>query len=139
MGLSPFNNSEDLALQDTELPKFEFVSNLIRHTYLKAPEDSIIYIRKRSGMKFGDEQVSQSSNHFDYERRNILGEQRIHKKRIMTGREYDDLLLNQQDKQRRTLKILRTSFMYDKQYFQLETVTNISGAPSFLLVESHVD
>jgi len=26
--------------------------------------------------------------------------------------------------------------MYERQYFQLETFTNIKGAPSFLLVES---
>lgn len=42
----------------------------------------------------------------------------------------------QQDHYTNQLKIYRTSFMYEKHYFQLETFTNIMGSPSFLLVET---
>lgn len=112
------------------------MTNLIRHTYLHSPEDSIIYVRKRSGLKVNDEAVSKRSHHFDYHRRHYVGSQQIEKKRIMSGREYEDLLLNEFDEKRRQLKILRTSFMFDNQYFQLETFTNIKGAPTFLHTES---
>lgn len=32
---------------------------------------------------------------------------------------------------------MRTSFIYEKHYFRLETLTNIAGFPTFLRVESH--
>ena len=58
------------------------------------------------------------------------------KKRIITGREYEDLLMSLTDKSRKNLDILRTSFGFGRQYFHVETFTNITGVPSFLLVES---
>ena len=42
------------------------------------------------------------------------GNQRIQKMRILTAREYEDFILNQSDMERNDLKILRTSFMYDR-------------------------
>ena len=111
-------NSQDISpFNGKGLDQFEYVSNLIRHTYLMAPKDNIIYIRKRSGMISSKEPDGSWSSHFDYERRIMSGEQRIHKKRIMTGREYEGLIRTQRDMSKRTLKILRTSFMYAKQYF----------------------
>ena len=68
-------------------------------------------------MMSSEDHVSNLSTHFDYERRIFTGKQRIHKKRIMTGREYENLFNNQKDPNKKTLKILRTSFMYEKQYF----------------------
>uniref|UniRef100_A0A7S3CU52 NadR/Ttd14 AAA domain-containing protein n=1 Tax=Strombidium rassoulzadegani TaxID=1082188 RepID=A0A7S3CU52_9SPIT len=133
----PFNSTQDNQQRNAEEPaQFNFVTNIIRHTYLKAPEDSIIFVRKRSGVKINNEPFSRRSHHFDYERRYMIDNQKIEKKRIMSGREYEDLLLNEFDEKRRQLKILRTSFMFENQYFQLETFTNIIGAPTFLLVES---
>ena len=75
---------------------------------------------------------------FDYVRIIDDGNQRIVKMRILAAREYEDLLLDQQDQKRRDLKLLRTSFMCDMQYFQLATFTNIEGCPTFLNMESTV-
>lgn len=35
------------------------------------------------------------------------------------------------------MNILRTSFIYQKNYFRLETLTNVKGCPTFLHAESH--
>jgi hypothetical protein len=35
----------------------------------------------------------------------------------MTGREYDDFIQNQKDENTKTVKIFRTSFMYENHYF----------------------
>lgn len=35
----------------------------------------------------------------------------------MTGREYDDFIKNQKDENLNTVKIFRTSFMYENRYF----------------------
>jgi hypothetical protein len=136
--IEPYNSEQDARVEGKP-NKFNFVTNTIRHTYLKAPEGSLIYVRKRSGLKFNNEPVSSRSNHFEYVRKYLTGSQQIEKKRIMGGREYEDLLLNEFDEKRRQLKILRTSFPFENQYFQLETFTNIRGAPTFLLVESDSD
>ena len=50
----------------------------------------------------------------------------------------DDLVLEDNlDKNRSSVNILRTSFIYEKQYFQMETCTNIPGGPTFLRLENH--
>ena len=54
---------------------------------------------------------------FDYERRYELGTQRIYQQRILSGREYQDLLDTQNDLETLKLRMLRTSFLYESQYF----------------------
>ena len=46
---------------------------------------------------------------------------------MISGREYEELLLHQRNEKVKKLEILRTSFMYEKHYFQLETFMNIEG------------
>lgn len=56
----------------------------------------------------------------------------------MSGREYTDLVMDDNiDENRMSVDILRTSFLYEGHYFQIETCTNISGGPTFLRLENH--
>ena len=121
-GIIPYNNEDD--------NQFIFESKMIRQTYLKASQ-GITFIRKRSGQG--------SSQTFDYETRYEIDNQRVQKKRILAEGEYGDLMMTQIDPNRRELNILRTSFMYDTHYFQLETITNIEGCPTFLTCEQHAE
>ena len=99
----------------------------IDHTYLRAPKGSLVFVRRKQG---------EHINLYDYELRYEQGDERIQKKRIISAAEYQEMLALQQDYFTNILKIYRTSFMYEKHYFQLETFTNIIGSPSFLLVET---
>lgn len=111
-GIIPYNSEEE---KDR---RFEHASLNLRHTYLRAPDNSLIFIRQKSGSRI---------NSFDYERRYEREEERIQKRRIITAREYEELLLHQRNNKINTLEILRTSFLYDHQYFQIETFKNIKG------------
>jgi hypothetical protein len=55
---------------------------------------------------------------------------------VLSGREYDDLMDNHRDENQKELNILRTSFLYHNEYFQLETITNVEGCPTFLILET---
>ena len=60
------------------------------------------------------------------------------KKRLISGREYTDLVMDYNiDKNRSSVELLRTSFLYDGHYFQIETCINLPGAPTFLRLENH--
>ena len=76
---------------------------------------------------------------YDYEYRYKQEGEIIQKKRLISGREYLEMVHHQKDEIRRQLEIYRTSFEYEKMYFQLETMTNIIGQPTFLRVESESD
>ena len=67
-GLQPYNSEQD------KNQKFDSASLNIRHTYLKAPNDSLIFIRQKAGSRI---------NSFDYEFRFEQGNERIQKKRII--------------------------------------------------------
>lgn len=41
------------------------------------------------------------------------------------------------DSSRSSVHILRTSFLYEGHYLQIETCTNIKGGPTFLRLENH--
>ena len=58
---------------------------------------------------------------------------------MLSGREYQDLIQNHSDENTVELTILRTSFMYESQYFQIETYTNVDSYPTFLRVETTID
>ena len=85
------------------------------------------------------QEIEKRQKSFDYEHRFEADGNRVAKKRIITGREYEDMLSQLIDPAMKTLRILRASFIFEQYYFQLETFTNIPGTPSFLLVESSND
>lgn len=60
-----------------------------------------------------DQKLSTRQIQYDFERRYEYEDQLIQKKKIMTGREYDDFIQNQKDENLKTVKIFRTSFMYE--------------------------
>lgn len=74
---------------------------------------------------------------YDFEHRYEVDDQMVKRKHIINGREYDAMIARSQDPNRQNIKILRTSFIYDKNYFRLETLTNVDGCPTFLRAESH--
>ena len=76
---------------------------------------------------------------YDYESRYQHADQMVKKKRVMSGREYEEFLRNQMDTSRKPVQIFRTSFVYEGQYFRLETITNIPGNVTFLRSETHQD
>lgn len=76
-GIKPYNSEQE------ENQKFFSDSLYIRHTYLNASENSLIFIRQKSGSRI---------NSFDYEQRFEQDNERIQKKRIIQGREYEELI-----------------------------------------------
>ena len=105
--------------------------------YLKAPDSKLIFVRKKKTVSDANMNEIPRQELFNYECREEMGSQRVQKKRIIDGREYDTLIASQQDLDREQLKILRTSFIYENNYFRLETHTNKPGCPTFLRLESH--
>jgi len=70
-GMDPFNQTSEAN------EPFKFVSNVIHHTYLKAPDGNRIFIRQKSGVLKDDENVSLRSKSFDYEHRYEIGKKRV--------------------------------------------------------------
>lgn len=99
---------------------FYYSINKIVQTYLKAEDNGLIFVRKKSGARHLDSDLNEShqGTQFDIERRYEQGSQILQKKRLISGREYDDLVLEDNlDKNRSSINIIRTSFIYEKQYF----------------------
>jgi hypothetical protein len=63
----------------------------------------------------------------------IAGE-KVQRKRQITGREYIELC-EQKDVEKITIKKLRQCFIYERQYYTVETFLNIDPFPSILRVE----
>lgn len=61
---------------------------------------------------------------------------RIVKKRQISAREYIELLESQRDPTTKLLKKFRQCFIYEKQYFMVDTFMNVEGAPSLLRIET---
>ena len=141
-GINPKNSEIFVNANNDGIQDFQHASHLIDQTYLKAPDSTCIFVRKKNAL---ESQESDDSNKyvtprqalFEYECRTEQDHEFVKKKRIMDGREYESLIDLQSDPNRRRLTILRTNFLYEKHYFRLETLTNIAGSPTFLRVESH--
>ena len=63
--------------EDQHDKPFSFVSNVIKHTYLKAPEGSVIFVRQKSGIIKHDTTVPLRQKSFDYEHRKDFGGERV--------------------------------------------------------------
>ena len=75
---------------------------------------------------------------YTQEIRYTVKNQRIVKSRIITAREYLELI-QQRTPQMNTLKKKRTSFVYQNQAYMIETILNIEGQPTFLRAEKPHD
>lgn len=62
--------------------------------------------------------------------------QRVEKKRQISAREYIELQETQKCPKKKNLKKLRQCFIYDSQYFLVETFLNIDDQPSLLRIET---
>ena len=99
-----------------------------------------MFVRKKSSILLPKKKKNQRGTLFDIEHRYESHNQIIQKKRIITGREYDTIHIDENlDEHLNQIRVLRTSFIYKDQYFSLETCYNLDGLPTFLRVESHDD
>ena len=88
-----------------------------------------IYLRKRGKVH---------AYSYTQEIRYTVNNQRIVKSRIITAREYLELI-QQRTPQMNTLQKKRTSFVYQNQAYMIETILNIDGKPTFLRAEKPHD
>ena len=61
------------------------------------------------------------------------------KKRQITAREYIELLEQQRDPQVRQINKFRQCFIFDSQYFQVDTFINVDGQPSLLRIDTTLE
>jgi len=73
---------------------------------------------------------------YNHEMRSYQQNQRIERKRQISAREYIELQENQRIPTKKVLKKMRQCFIFDQQYFMVETFLNIDGKPNFLRIES---
>lgn len=73
---------------------------------------------------------------YSHEMRQYTAGQRVEKKRQISAREYIELQETQKDPKKKNLKKLRQCFIYDSQYFMVETILNIDDQPSLLRIET---
>lgn len=71
------------------------------------------------------------SNEFKY----IQNKEMIVKKKQITAREYIEML-DMKDEEKRQVRKIRQCFIYERQYFMIESFTNIDGTPSILRIET---
>ena len=71
-----------------------------------------------------------------HETKLMQNQERIVKKRQITAREYIELL-EQRDSTKKVVKKLRQCFIYDQQYFMVDTFLNVKGFPfSIMRIET---
>ena len=76
------------------------------------------------------------SFNYNHEIRYYQNNERIVKKRQISAREYIELFESQRDPSMKQLKKFRQCFIYEQQYFMVETFCNVDGAPSLLRIET---
>ncbi len=76
------------------------------------------------------------SFNYNHEIRFYQNNERIVKKRQISAREYIELFEQQRDPSMKQLKKLRQCFIYEQQYFMVESFCNVDGAPSLLRIET---
>ena len=64
----------------------------------------------------------------------IINGESIQKKKQITAREYLEAL-ESRDSKRKRIKKIRQCFIYERQYYMVETFMNVDGEPSILKVE----
>ena len=73
---------------------------------------------------------------YSHEMRSYQSGERIEKRRQISAREYIELLEQSKDPKRKTLKKVRQCFIYEQQYFLVETFMNVDCQPSLLRIET---
>ena len=73
---------------------------------------------------------------YQNEVRFIADGERIQKKKQITAREYLEAL-EQRDPARKQVRKIRQCFIYERQYFMVDTFVTIEGKPSILRIESN--
>lgn len=81
------------------------------------------------------ERSKNGSKIYHYEKRYILGNERIQELRIISAKDYIEFV-RQSDKSVPVLQKIRTKFFVETQPFVLETVLSLPGKPTFLRVET---
>jgi hypothetical protein len=62
--------------------------------------------------------------------------ERIEKRRQISAREYIELIEQSRCPNKKALKKVRQCFIFESQYFLVETFLNVDGQPSFLRIET---
>ena len=65
----------------------------------------------------------------------VLNQEKIVKKRQITAREYIELL-EMKDPEKKQLRKIRQCFIFESQYFMVESFSNVDGSPSLLRIET---
>lgn len=73
---------------------------------------------------------------YSHEIRSYKNGERIERKRQISAREYIEIVETNRDMEKKILKKVRQCFMYDNQYFMVETFLNVEDQPSFLRIET---
>jgi hypothetical protein len=103
----------------------------VQETYLQQTSDQVENFVKRTGKN--------DSFIYNHEVRTYQEKERIVKKRQITAREYIELCQNNKAPGFRELKKFRQCFIYEQQYFIVETILNVDGTPTFLRIETSKD
>ena len=110
----------------------------LEQTFLKSEHPELIFVRKKTEISANRPMhVPPRMVLYDFEHRYEVDDQMVKKKHIINGREYDALVQQSPDLDLQVIKKLRSSFIYEKNYYRLETLTNVEGCPTFLRAESH--
>jgi len=100
----------------------------IEETFLVATGDQVENFIRKVGKN--------DSFNYNHEIRFYQNNERIVKKRQISAREYIELFESQRDPSTKQLKKLRQCFIYEQQYFMVETFVNVDGSPSLLRIET---
>lgn len=100
----------------------------IEETFLVATGDQVENFVRKVGKN--------DSFNYNHEIRFYQNVQRIVKKRQISAREYIELFEQQRDPSMRQLKKFRQCFIYEQQYFMVDTFCNVEGSPSLLRIET---
>jgi len=73
---------------------------------------------------------------YSHEMRSYQCEERIEKRRQISAREYIELFEQSRCPKKKILKKVRQCFIYEQQYFLVETFLNVDGQPSLLRIET---
>lgn len=73
---------------------------------------------------------------YNHEIRTYVNKERILKKRQISAREYIEILENNKAPGFKELKKFRQCFIYEQQYFMVETFLNCDHQPSLLRIET---
>jgi len=75
---------------------------------------------------------------YSHEVRYVQNGEKISKKKQITAREYIELL-DVKDPNKKQVRKIRQCFIYERQYFMVESFTNVDGSPSILRIETTGD